>query len=327
MAFRSLITKAASIDAFPKVEDDNQQRSEKGGILTVMVAICLFLLTVTEYRDYRRLEPTYKFLVDSSIDSKMQINIDVTVAMPCQSVKVHIFDASGQRTALTDYLKLVPVSFFLPVEDPKYIHEIIQAANGKSYDHQIASDMGACRVFGSVQTNRVASNLHLTSAGHGYASDMHTNHEALNFTHRIDEFSFGELYPNIINPLDNSVEIAETNFEIFHYAISVVPTVYKDKNGHVLYTNQYAVTDTHKTFEEGRAVPGIFFNYDIEPISVRISEIPEKSFIHFLVRLCGILGGVVVSVGAIYRTINLIMTGGREDPKLYTDVHHMMRHI
>lgn len=32
----------------------------------------------------------------------------------------------------------------------------------------------------------------------------------LNFTHRIDELSFGQLYPTLINPLDNSVEIAET---------------------------------------------------------------------------------------------------------------------
>jgi hypothetical protein len=33
----------------------------------------------------------------------------------------------------------------------------------------------------------------------------------LNFTHRIDEFSFGQLYPDLINPLDNSIEIAETS--------------------------------------------------------------------------------------------------------------------
>lgn len=32
----------------------------------------------------------------------------------------------------------------------------------------------------------------------------------LNFTHRIDEFSFGNLYPDLINPLDNSIEISET---------------------------------------------------------------------------------------------------------------------
>jgi hypothetical protein len=32
---------------------------------------------------------------------------------------------------------------------------------------------------------------------------------AINFTHRIDKFSFGKDYPNQVNPLDNSVEISE----------------------------------------------------------------------------------------------------------------------
>lgn len=92
-------------------------------------------------------------------------------------------------------------------------------------------------------------------------------------------------------------------------------------------TNQYAVTDMHKTFREGQAVPGIFFRYEMEPITVQISEVRNQSFMHFLVRLCGILGGSVVTVGALYRTINFVMTGGREDPKLYTPVHNMMKGV
>ena len=51
MSFRKFIDKAKAIDAFPKVEDDNQQRSEKGGILTVIVALCLFMLTMSEFAE------------------------------------------------------------------------------------------------------------------------------------------------------------------------------------------------------------------------------------------------------------------------------------
>lgn len=32
----------------------------------------------------------------------------------------------------------------------------------------------------------------------------------LNFTHRIDELSFGKYYPNAINPLDNSIEVSDS---------------------------------------------------------------------------------------------------------------------
>ncbi|GAA5810640.1 hypothetical protein MFLAVUS_004063 [Mucor flavus] len=334
MSLRKLADTAKSFDAFPKVEDGNQQRSEKGGFLTVIVALCLFLLTMSEFSDYRKFHANYKFLVDHAVDTKMQINIDTTIAMPCPSLMIHVIDATGQRTQLTGSLKLIPAEFsagtatkYKQIDDPKYIHEIIQAASGKPYDHTVANDMGACRVYGSLQVNKVASNLHITSAGHGYATGVHTSHDLLNFTHRIDEFSFGKLYPDLVNPLDNSIELSESNFEIFQYTISVVPTSYIDRKGNYLETNQYAVTDMHKTFREGQAVPGIFFRYEMEPITVQISEVRTQSFMHFLVRLCGILGGSVVTVGALYRLINFVMTGGREDPKLYTPVHNMMKGV
>jgi hypothetical protein len=118
----------------------------------------------------------------------------------------------------------------------------------------------------------------------------------------------------------------DLDFEIFQYAMSVVPTLYIDRGGDHLFTNQYAVTDFHRTFQEGQAVPGIFFKYDVEPISVSMKE-QRESFLHFIVRLCGILGGSVVSVGTLYRLITLVWTGGKEDPKLYTPVHNMMKGV
>ncbi|KAI8991846.1 endoplasmic reticulum vesicle transporter-domain-containing protein [Mycotypha africana] len=332
--FRKLAEKAAAIDAFPKVEEDNEKRSEKGGLLTVLVGLCLFFLTMSEFSDYYKVHTEYTFLVDSAIDTKMQVNIDITVATPCPSLLVHVVDATGQRQRLTQDLKLIPAEFqvgtatkYKQVDDPKYIHEIIKAASGRKYDHEVAKDMGACRLYGSLNVNKVASNLHITADGHGYANFGHTSHEIMNFTHRIDEFSFGQLYPNLVNPLDDSVEIAETTFEVFQYSISVVPTTYIDRRNNILLTNQYSVTDSHKKFYEGQAVPGIFFKYDIEPISVQIRETHQQSLLHFIVRLCGIIGGSAITVGAIYTLVNFILTGGRDDPQLYSNTHNMMKNI
>jgi hypothetical protein len=100
-----------------------------------------------------------------------------------------------------------------------------------------------------------------------------------------------------------------------------------DRLNNFLETNQYAVTDSHKQFKEGQTIPGIFFRYEIEPISVQITETRSQSFMHFLVRLCGILGGSVVTAGAFYRLFNFVWTGGREDPKLYTPTHNMMKGV
>lgn len=38
-------------------------------------------------------------------------------------------------------------------------------------------------------------------------------------------------------------------------------------------------------------MPGIFIKYDLEAVSVDISEERSTTFVHFLVRLCGIVGG------------------------------------
>ncbi|KAI8084769.1 endoplasmic reticulum vesicle transporter-domain-containing protein [Halteromyces radiatus] len=337
MSLRHLAQKAAVFDAFPKVEADNQTRSEKGGLLTLILTCFLLFLTFGEYSEYRKLQTGYQFKVDSTIDQSLKINMDFTVAMPCPVLMVHVYDVSGQRMHLTEELKMVPAEFsvgtatkYRAAKDPKYIKEIINAAKGKPYDEQVARDMGACRIYGSIQANKVAANLHVTAAGHGYHGSTHTDHSVLNFTHRIDEFSFGEFYPNLVNPLDNSVEISDSHFEVLQYLISVVPTTYFDVDGNMVLTNQYAVTDSRKAYaeEEGpRVVPGIFFKYDIEPISVVIHEY-HSSFFGFLVRLCGIIGGSVVTVGFIYRTIKFCWTGGKDDdPHLYAPVHNLMRRV
>lgn len=85
----------------------------------------------------------------------------------------------------------------------------------------------ACRVFGTLEVKKVTgelyplilqaceailmsclpANLHITALGHGYASSHHTDHSLMNMSHIISEFSFGPFFPEIVQPLDNSVEI------------------------------------------------------------------------------------------------------------------------
>ncbi|KAI9261551.1 endoplasmic reticulum vesicle transporter-domain-containing protein [Phascolomyces articulosus] len=335
MAFSQWTHKVAQFDAFPKVDSDNQARSEKGGLLTILLACFLALLSLSEFSEYRTIHNDYRFIVDPTIETSIQINMDLTVAMPCPVLLVHVYDASGQRMHLTENLRLVPAQFSTnradqeKKQEPRFMQEVIKAASGKPYDEKIATEMGACRVFGSIYANKVAANLHFTSLGHGYHSHAHTDHKLLNFTHRIDQFSFGKQYPDLVNPLDKSVEIAQEHFEVFQYFLSIVPTTYIDSGKDVILTNQYAVTDSRKAVPEGRAmgtVPGIFFKYDTEPISVQITE-TRQPFTHFLVRLCGIIGGSVVTVGFIYRSIKLVLTGGKEDPNLYAPTHNIMRSV
>jgi hypothetical protein len=171
----------------------------------------------------------------------------------------------------------------------------------------LGNDLNACRIFGNLEVNKVAGKLHISDiVSMGGLSAPNTK-DSLNFSHRIDEFSFGTHYPLLVNPLDNSIEISQENHEAFQYFLSIVPTTYIDNNNRILYTNQYSVTDYNNIIDINKgliSVPGIFFKYDIEPISVKITENSKIGFIRFLVRLSGLVGGIWVTAAFSYKIIN-----------------------
>jgi hypothetical protein len=92
----------------------------------------------------------------------------------------------------------------------------------------------------------------------------------------------------------------------FQYFLAVVPTIYVDSTGsfsdQILLSNQYAVTEFKREFNETQGIfkitnnsgetgtPGIFMKYELEPISVRVTEY-RQNFAHFIARLCSIVGG------------------------------------
>jgi hypothetical protein len=90
----------------------------------------------------------------------------------------------------------------------------------------------------------------------------------------------------------------------FKYFIGVVPTIYVDRINNVfesiIVTNQYAVTEFGHRFEDDQAMPGIFFDYEIDPISVRITA-DRIGFVSFFTKLCATVGGVFVVAGGLLR--------------------------
>ena len=100
-----------------------------------------------------------------------------------------------------------------------------------------------------------------------------------------------------------NAHVARENFE---YYISIVPTIYVDKLGSLfsryILTNQYAVTEfKHEIGDDViDASEGIYFNYDIDALSVRVTA-QRMSFTKFITRLCGIFGGIYVVLGLLLK--------------------------
>jgi hypothetical protein len=80
------------------------------------------------------------------------------------------------------------------------------------------------------------ANLHITTLGHGYSSNVHVDHSrtchfpplnlnprsnilhtsVMNLSHVITEFSFGKHFPEITQPLDNSFEVTHDSMSFIH---------------------------------------------------------------------------------------------------------------
>lgn len=73
----------ASFDAFPKTLPTYKSKSSRGGLFTVVLSVIIAGLVWYELKEYLYGEPTYAFAVDKGIDNDLQINVDMTVAMPC----------------------------------------------------------------------------------------------------------------------------------------------------------------------------------------------------------------------------------------------------
>ncbi|CEQ43066.1 SPOSA6832_04948, partial [Sporobolomyces salmonicolor] len=304
--FLSVLSKPpplTAFDAFNKTNSTYKEKTARGGFFTLLVALVVGVLVWTEGRDYLYGEAGYEFSVDKGIAHNLQLNFDATVATPCHYLTVDVRDAVGDRLHISDEFKKDGTTFeigqaqvlqnLINPREPS-ASEIISGSKGRKVfprTAHVVENGPACRIWGSMDVKKVTGNLHITTLGHGYLSWEHTDHALMNLSHVVHEFSFGPYFPRIVQPLDNSVRAdpadlffrnAGADFHIFQYFLSVVSTTYVDARRRILHTNQYSVTDMSRETEHGRGVPGIFFKYDIEPMSLT-----------FLVRLAGIIGGIL----------------------------------
>ncbi|KAI1336803.1 endoplasmic reticulum vesicle transporter-domain-containing protein [Xylariaceae sp. FL0016] len=315
-----------AFDAFPKSKPQYVTRTSGGGKWTIAISLVSLLLLWTELGRWWRGTEDHNFSVEKGVGHSMQINLDIVVKMACKDLHVNVQDAAGDRILAASRLKEDPTSWGQWV-DAKGIHKLGKDKNGRAitgagwhdegfgeeHVHDIVA-MGrkkarwgktprlwgnkadSCRVYGSLDLNKVQGDFHITARGHGYAEfGEHLDHNAFNFSHVISELSFGPYYPSLVNPLDRTINPAEAHFHKFQYYMSVVPTVYSvdGSTSRTIFTNQYAVTEQSKEVNE-RMVPGLFFKYDIEPILLTIEE-RRDGFLTFAVKVINVLSGVLVA--------------------------------
>lgn len=183
-------------------------RSAGGGKWTLAILVISFLLTVSEVRSWWRGHETHSFSVEKGIGHTLQINLDVVVAMRCADLHINVQDASGDRILAGELLKEEPTKWSQWV-DARGVHQLGRDAQGKvvtgegheegfgeEHVHDIVAGAGrrakwgktprlwgaadSCRIFGSVETNKVQGDFHITARGHGYQEfGEHLDHKSM----------------------------------------------------------------------------------------------------------------------------------------------------
>ncbi|MCJ1272423.1 hypothetical protein MMC21_000209 [Puttea exsequens] len=318
-----------SFDAFPKTKPTYTRRSSTGGYTTLLLLIISILLSFTELTRWYAGHEIHLFSVEKGVSRTLQINLDIVIPMLCNDLHINVQDASGDRILAGDMLqrdgtawemwgqggrRLESGDMAREMEEDTHVgHVLGEVRAGKKVFRRTPKvgrgmEAKACRIYGSLEGNKVQGDFHITARGHGYMEfGQHLDHQAFNFSHTINELSFGPLYPTILNPLDKTYATTPTHFHKYQYYLSVVPTIYtrspspspSSPLSSTIFTNQYAVTSQSHPVDE-RSVPGIFFKFDIEPILLTIRE-ERGSFLALVVRVVNVMSGVLVGGGWCYQ--------------------------
>ncbi|EEH50048.2 uncharacterized protein PADG_06127 [Paracoccidioides brasiliensis Pb18] len=345
-----------TFDAFPKTKPTYTSSTRRGGQWTVVVFVLCALLSISELRTWYKGVENHHFSVEKGISRELQLNLDIVVAMTCDALRINVQDAAGDRILASDMLNKEPTSWAawnrelnvalsgggreyqtLAEEDAGRLMEqeedmhVGHALGEARRSHKRKFPKGpklkrgempdSCRIYGSLEGNKVQGDFHITARGHGYFEfGEHLDHHAFNFSHMITELSFGPHYSTLLNPLDKTMSTTPFNFYKYQYYMSIVPTIYTragtvdpysqvlpdpstispSQRKNTIFTNQYAVTSrSHELPDVQFHVPGIFFKYNIEPILLIISE-ERGSLLALLVRLVNVMAGVVVAGGWLF---------------------------
>ncbi|KAK3037417.1 hypothetical protein RJ639_030179 [Escallonia herrerae] len=290
------------------------------------------VLFMHELRYYLTTYTVHQMAVDLKRGETLPIHINMTFpSLPCDVISVDAIDMSGKHEVDLDTniwkLRLNRDGYIIGTEylsdlvekehkhdDGKDHHEDLNhkfhlqgfdqdAENMIKNVKQAMANGEGCRVYGVLDVQRVAGNFHISVHGLNIfvAQMIFEGATHVNVSHFIQDLSFGPKYPGIHNPLDGTTRILHGASGTFKYYIKIVPTEYNHLSKEVIPTNQFSVTEYFSPMNEfDRTWPAVYFLYDLSPITVTIRE-ERRNFLHFITRLCAVLGGTFALTGLLDR--------------------------
>lgn len=176
-----------------------------------------------------------------------------------------------------------------------------------------------CNIKGTLDLKKVMGNFHIAPGVSAYGPMGQHIHQydyeqllRFNSSHIINKFSIGDKRVErfskhgVKQPLEGFQYVVHGGHGHIKYYLQVVPTTYV--SGSRARTSdsasfEYSVQLFHKEFAGGFGMlPSVFFVFDFHPIQVN-HRFERPAFTHFLVQLCGIVGGLFVVMGLVDRFV------------------------
>lgn len=308
------------LDVFVKLDEHYVEQTLSGALVFALTfGLCVWLVW-SDLAYYFNPSYKFRFSADQDFSARLDINIDLTVAMPCDGIGADVLDSTNQNTFSYGRLREDPSWFELDTFQRKHFESVKMFNEYIREEYHVLQDLlwnsgqknilgslperrikpeeahDACRVHGTLSLNKVEGNFHITAGksipifrGHAHLTGFMDVNE-YNFSHRIDQFSFGSPHAGIIQPLQGDEKIAESNFVNYQYFVQIVPTEIHTLVGK-WQTYQYSVKELTRSTD---SMPGIFFKYDISGLKVIVTQ-DREPFWQFVVKLCSGVGGIVAT--------------------------------
>nr|CAD7255969.1 unnamed protein product [Timema shepardi] len=118
-----IFQKLRNFDAYPKTLEDFRVKTFGGAAVTVLSALIMTSLFVSELRDYLNPTVTEELFVDTSRGSKLRINFDFIIpTISCDFLVLDAMDTSGEQHLQIDhniFKRRLELLSLKPIEEPK----------------------------------------------------------------------------------------------------------------------------------------------------------------------------------------------------------------
>ncbi|TYZ60337.1 hypothetical protein PybrP1_003966 [[Pythium] brassicae (nom. inval.)] len=309
------------MDAYPKTIEEFKVRTMQGGLFSLLALAFISLLLLSEVRYYFAVDTVDKMMVDGTRNHYVPVNFEIEFprciggALTNHSElhnKSDRFVASEASVACVrafccNTCDEVKAAYARKGWQMPSFHTIAQCQEAEVETILRGDVKEGCRIKGSLLISKVAGKIYFAPSKYfrnGYLSQqdlVDATFKVFDTSHTILTLSFGELYPEMKNPLDRRQKILHNGARgTFQYFVKVVPTEYASLSGANVETNQFSATEHFReltpTSEKG--LPMVSFSYTFSPIMFRIEEY-RKGLLQFLTSVCAIVGGVFTIMGIV----------------------------